>query len=376
MIPASSPIYTFETKIVEASGPRLTGAVILEKPLKSREDYTLSIVYRKYQRKVPVTGTPVNLVFLHGNGMSKGLWHHHINKIYEQNPNVNVVVAPDMVNHGESARENRAKLGWNFGWNDGVKDVALIATSYEKELFLQPGVVNIVVGHSMGGFQALALAYSQPTLFNAAILINPVAFMDQKRQELFSFGFNMWHSRGLIRSEFDIPEGKTPKEVVGDFYRKTGFFKRFKDDILANMLEDELDDLMIGKSKIVKNTHMEHEFLTYFLGPETITRVQGVYNQINIPVYHVYSLMDFNGEDARDHIRSQLQKPIPIEVEGSHSFNGENPALVIDIVQRAITEQVADFEKNGDIRYQLAPEGSSQLAEIRRHTQAGLTAKL
>lgn len=79
----------------------------------------------------------------------------------------------DQVNHGDSAVRNRGKLGTNFNWIDGARDVLKIATCELGSIDSHPAL-NVVIGHSMGGFQALACDVLQPNLFHLLILIEPV----------------------------------------------------------------------------------------------------------------------------------------------------------------------------------------------------------
>lgn len=84
MQPSCSDLYESKLITVPAAFPRYPGSVILSQPSNNPEDYRLDVCYRKYKTKSYVSDQPkINIVFLHGNGMNKGIWHYHIDKFVQ-----------------------------------------------------------------------------------------------------------------------------------------------------------------------------------------------------------------------------------------------------------------------------------------------------
>ncbi|WEJ95439.1 hypothetical protein PSN45_002958 [Yamadazyma tenuis] len=314
MFPESSEIYNYTNKTTIASEPRFSGAVVLEKPSTNSADYQLQIAYRLYNRKTAVkSGPKVNLVFHHGNGMNKGIWHYQIDQWFNILPNLDSVLAVDCVSHGQSAKLNRGKLGYAVSWIDIAKDVIKVVKYDEKDIFLQPNVVNIFVGHSLGGMVSFITAYFEPTLFDAIVPLNPVAQVDQDRADLLSMVFQRWQETEKISNRYPVEKGETYEDAVWRYYKTKSFFKKFDDKILQNMLEDDYtDERSIKHGFAYTNTDAQQEFLLYFGGSPSIARIQGIYDQITTPVYHIVGEFDTAGDTAVEAIRidykSQLLK--------------------------------------------------------------------
>lgn len=353
MIPDSSDVYTFLNKTTKATGPRFPGSVVLSEPSANQEDYQLEVAYRAYKRRQPAGDGPrVNLVFHHGVGMNKGIWHHHIDRWFNLIPNVNFAVAVDCVNHGQSAVLNKAKLGHEVSWIDFAKDVLKIVKIDEAQEFLKPGAVNIFLGHSCGGMVSLTSAYFEPTLFDAIIALNPVAYSDELSVQLLTMGINMWRSKGSITNEYDVEDGQDHKQAIYSFYKTKSFFRAFDDTILRNMLEDEHLEYE-GSNKALSSTQASQEYLTYMGSGPSIRRAFPSFSKIETAVYHIVGEKDTASDRAIEAIREALAGVIhPIDVPGgSHLLNAIQPQLFTEIIQKIITERIEVFEKEGDIRY-------------------------
>ncbi|AMD21039.1 HEL242Cp [Eremothecium sinecaudum] len=143
---------------------------------------TLEVCYFKHVPKVsfPAGGTVVNLVFAHGTGLNSGVWDYYLVPLLKAAQQSNgvwslgTVLFVDQVNHGDSAVRNAGKLGMNCDWGDGSHDICLVAL---KELPL-PGkdIINIAVGHSMGGCQVMYTTIIYPGLFSMIIGLEPVVW--------------------------------------------------------------------------------------------------------------------------------------------------------------------------------------------------------
>lgn len=366
MQPSCSDLYESKLITVPAAFPRYPGSVILSQPSNNPEDYRLDVCYRKYKTKSYVSDQPkINIVFLHGNGMNKGIWHYHIDKLYNHFKNkekseyqLNSVLAIDVATHGDSAAINKDKLGYVYSWIDGSKDIIDIVKNQESKDFFSKNTINILVGHSMGGFQALYTCYLDPELFDCCIPINPVCYMDNETAELHLFVLNMWHESGKIKSHFDIPEGSNWKDVVEHHYKKESFFKKFDSTVMANMLEDEFTDELKnntnGKYKTIDlNTPSNQEYICYYNAQLFIPQGMKVLDKITTPVYHIVGDNDTAGEKAVKSTRTALQsvlKPIDI-VDSTHIVIGENPDLVVNELIKVIDDNIETHKRNGDTRY-------------------------
>lgn len=147
-------------------------------------DDSLNVVYDVYEdtgtRYVGEDGhVAVNIVFLHGTGMNKSIWEWYVRHFEKTITNytfrLGKIIAVDQVNHGDSSVLNEKKLGSVFNWLDGSRDVNLIC---QRELSPNsPNSFNVLIGHSMGGHQALGCAILAPNLFQLIITLEPVVKM-------------------------------------------------------------------------------------------------------------------------------------------------------------------------------------------------------
>lgn len=357
MIPEESLLYRYELRTVDASYPRAAGAVLLEKPLNKISDNTLKICYRKYtsSRSSP-SGTNLNLVFFHGTGMNKGLWHYHIDKLYtffngEKDNNtdlhLNTVLAFDAVNHGDSAALNNKKLGTVYDWRDNGKDVVKVLQEDELDTFLGPGHnLNIMIGHSMGGFVTLYSAFLCPTLFDSCIILNPVCFADPSVFDLRNSEFRKWYQRGFMKDEFDIPEDSNWKKETDKFFTKKSFFRGFKPPILQNMLEDETpDEIKQNPNKHHKKVNLKttvvDQLNTYFGLNESVYQSMPTYESIEVPIFHIVGEFDTSKENSVNTTRTLLKKVVrPIDLPNSrHLVNAEDPDTVIKLFTLIIQQR-------------------------------------
>lgn len=243
LIPETSANYSYELVVVDAPLPRYGGSIELAEPSNDDGDYKLKLAYRKYTTKRKIEGNPINMIFMHGNGMNKGMYHTYIDKLYAENPQLNVCIALDSVNHGDSAVQNKGKLGHMYDWQDGGKDICKVVTIDESKTFLNRNSINIICGHSMSGFKAIVACLREPNLFDSCILLNPVAYTDEEHQEVFGFVMNSWVSGDKITSEFDIGDDGNWLEQVTTYFKTKSFFKRFDPDILHNLIYDEYNGI-------------------------------------------------------------------------------------------------------------------------------------
>ncbi|KAK6457356.1 Alpha/Beta hydrolase protein [Scheffersomyces xylosifermentans] len=359
--PDTSPFYTYSTKIVEASHPRYPGSVVLDKPTPNAEDYRLVVTYRKYvTTDKDVQGrTPLNLVFCHGNGMNKGLWHYHINKLFikyrQSKYYVNEVLALDHVNHNDAAIINRGKLGSVYNWSDMAKDIIQIVKHNEWRTFQKPGSLNFLIAHSMSGFASLVVALEEPNLFTAIMPVNPVAHQTEEYRGLIREAYTKWYETNKLIDTFKIPDGVHWKTYIKNWYLKDSFFKRFHPAVLDNMIEDEIPswyDENTHYNEVQLKHEVSQEYITYFSAFDSVTNKMPVYQGICTPIYHVWAEFDGILPEGVKFIRDNLKDVvIPIDLPGTyHSVNGDNPDLIIEQIDRMINDRIAiadsTFSKN------------------------------
>lgn len=347
LIPESSPHYTYSLKTVLASPARYPHAVELDTPLNHAEDYQLRISYRKYRttRQLDPKTKPLNLAFCHGNGMNKGLWHYHIDKLYQRYPQLNVVIAIDQVNHGDLVPHNQGKIGSVYNWNDGGKDVAKVLTVDELEVFLQPDAVNVLIGHSLGGFQLLMATSREPQLFDSTIIINGVTELGQRYKDTMRKLVKQWLDANRVVLEFDT-KGKDWYAEVMQFMSKQLFFKRFQPTVLHNMVYDEyLGIYEIGKSydRVELKTSARTQYTVYRDGPDLIWESLPKYGLITSKVYVLFTDKDLMTPEGREDIKRRLPNAEHFLIKDRfHLFNAEQPDECLDTICPWIEETYAN----------------------------------
>lgn len=322
-------VYEKYTKVVEAEFPRWN----LHSTIPS--GVSLSVVFDHYRLRrnlLNLDKVQVNLYFLSGTGMTKSIWRYYIKKFFElNNEEVNWQIANciaiDLVNHGESAIENEGKLGWEFDWREGSHDLLQVAKSLRL-----PGE-NVVIGHSMGGFQSLYSTTIAPLLFKFVIAIEPVLHSS----ELGTFVFQTKLLPSLnkaIRSEFKNEE---------DFYtyfKKYSFYRKFHPEILNDFIESEK---LINKDGTVSaKTSKQQQMICYYQGEKIFKASLSILKHIPIPVIHV---IGGNATWTEKESNKVVDEVIPdVEVitvpNGEHLVNGEDPDAIFEIIVNGLHKHI------------------------------------
>lgn len=381
MHPNRPELYTHEVKAAVANFPRQKGAVLLEKSLDSVEDNTLKICYRRYQGKsntLSLSKTKLNLVFFHGTGMNKGLWHYHIDKLFEffnsgqdngTNLHLNVVCAFDAVNHGESAELNREKLGYVYDWRDSSKDVVKVLAEDEAATFVDAeNKISIMIGHSMGGFITLYSAYLAPALFDSCIVVNPVAHVSPFEYAERDKEFKDWYEGNYMKDEFDIQDESNWYREIETFLRKGSFYRRFHPGVLACMVKDELPKAVrespnAAYNKIKLNTTVASQIHTYWGMNKSVPYGMAILNQVEIPVFHVVGDLDISSGEARHFIRNSLLQVVQgVNLPNAkHLVNGEDPDRIIQLFTLFIQEREVIYSEKAliDEKYLVKKYGKN-----------------
>jgi pimeloyl-ACP methyl ester carboxylesterase len=334
----------------EASYPRSPGSIILEKPSNNDEDYRLKICYRRYQA-AKIVDNPINLVFLHGVGMNKGLWHYYIDLLYQNYPRLNVCIAVDSVNHGDSAQINIGKLGHFYNWQDGSRDLCKIVKN--EAAFLKQNAINIVIGHSMGGAMSLIASLLEPNLFNAVVLVNPVSWTNEMFRMALVMGMNKWLTTSQMKTDFSIKTDDWLQEIT-DYFKTESLFKHFDKTILNNMLNDEYNGIYDPKknyNEVKLKSTKYHQLCSYASSFESLMTAMPLYENVKTPVYFLHSEYDLQQEDACEFMEHSLEKVITtIGIPNSyHSVNGDSPHIFRPVLEATI-EQIIEHHANRSIK--------------------------
>lgn len=245
------------TRVTKAFYPRSEGRCTI------RDNSELRIVYNVYETLVEITNRNqiiVNIVFLHGTGMNKSIWEWYMNYFQEMVEKVDwqlgKMIAIDQVNHGDSAVLNERELGPIFNWLDGSKDVIKIC---QNEICpFNENTVNIIIGHSMGGHQALGCTVLAPGLFHQAIVLEPVIKMlnISNEQNVTKINVNYYKAlKKMTKAEFNS------ESEYRDFMRNRSFWRKSDQKILEDFCQAEM--LPIFGGGVRTKTSQQQHLITY-----------------------------------------------------------------------------------------------------------------
>ncbi|CEP63871.1 triglyceride lipase LALA0_S09e04368g [Lachancea lanzarotensis] len=319
--------FTTKTCTVDAVFPRSSKSSTLD-PARD----LLKVVYDVYESQWTGTGSPlVNYVFLHGSGMNRKVWEYYVDKLVlpdgKNSWKIGKIILIDQVNHGDSGVLNAQLLGTIYDWSDGARDVCKVCMDEFYDFPPKTEVLNVVVGHSMGGFQALSCAVLCPGLFDFVLCIEPVVWMKRIRNARDD---NMTI---ISPSFFKALKGS----MVDEFATKQEFFRFFDQfSLYANsapaikklMRDFELQNVSEGRyrTKMSAQQHM----LTYLTLNPTATWLMNSLSSLSLPVFCIYgNKSKWCPPENRDFLRNQIKRYREVEVDGDHLINIESPDFVI-----------------------------------------------
>ncbi|ODV82140.1 alpha/beta-hydrolase [Suhomyces tanzawaensis NRRL Y-17324] len=350
MIPDASPYYTYSTEVTDAYLHRSPGAYLKNPTPDSPK--ALKLAYRRYRRRMPIPATalPVNVLFVHGIGMNKGVWHYLIDRLYQRfsgsgKLQISTVIAIDTVNHGESAFANRGRLGQSYDWHDGAFDIIKVATKDEASVFFsQTPKLNILVGHSAGATTALyASAYNQG-LFDSCVAINAVVYLGPDEIQLKNNTITEWIYKGFMNSTICVEDPVKYREEVFQMYRRNGFYYKCHPLILKNMVEDEIPSDLTSVSsgdKIQLNTTTEALIMLYFYRGFNNEHSRICFSNINIPVFSISVENDqANTKHTQELILllKRVHRGISIP-KATHMVHAEEPELIVQLLGSIMEER-------------------------------------
>lgn len=330
--------YKRETKVLEAVHPRgfSDSTLVPEKDI-------LSLVYDIYSpvgNAVKPSTPKVNMLFLHGSGMSRCVWEYYVAHLLDHDLNwqINKIILMDQVTHGDSAVLNAEKLSVNFDWVDGARDACKVA-QHEFCASGETSAYNVIIGHSMGGFQALSCGVLMPNLFQLIIPIEPVALMHvaEGTGGEYTVISRKFH-RALVSRMRDKFQSESEYEA---YMRKGSFFSRVHPEILQRIIDFERITLPNGGVKTKMD--QRQNILCYLTLFPTAKWLLGSLKFIRSPVVSIVGgISKWSPKENQE----ALEKLIPnytrdIIPDGDHLLNIEIPEKTLAKVVCHISRFIA-----------------------------------
>ena len=356
--------FDLEKKITTAHIPRASGSTILASD-------TLNVVYNKYKSTaaIPTDAIRYNLIFSHGTGMNKSIWHYHIKSLFEwsQKSNgkiyIDSVIAIDAAGHGDSGVINRNKLGWIFRWDEGGKDIIeVVRNEHRTTGDFQNNFKsrNILIGHSMGGFLSLLAAFYEPDLFDATVPIEPVVYLDSRSTRKFSQRFLIIGK--MIINEFDT------KQAFEDFFKVHSFYKNIDPKVMDDFLNDELLEVIDPKTKDVKyriKSSSQAQMAGYVSSALVLPLGMDIYKHIRVPIAHVIGKnAKWNPPESTEFFRGSVNPDFlaaTYDIEGGeHLVNAEKPDDLLEVLKDFILKRKVEFKSTAAQLPEQKAEGLRQ----------------
>lgn len=332
----STDLYEVENKYTNGSWPRAEGTVVKNTPPNA-----IKVAYRKYTNRHRQTSQQeaVRLVFIHGTGMNKAIWHYHIDqmftKFHQSGVYLECALAIDTANHAHSAKLNQQYLGDIFEWEDGVKDTLNVI---DAENGPNSKKKYIAIGHSMGGAQAMYASWMRPQLFQLLIIINPVVYggapMELIRAVLVD--------PGRMETYFKVEPGQDPRTAAKKYFRTKSIFRSFKDQVLQPMVEDDLPAVTEGQTELTMLSTQHQTLGTYATARGCLKAMSPKWPEVNVPVVRLLSEFD----NASPKERLALEKALGSKMTtvtfpgGKHNLHADAPEFTISAFIEAIERAV------------------------------------
>lgn len=321
-----------QQKTIDASYPRSPGSTLVS-------GERLKIVYNKFSSPTPEPGKiRINMIFCHGTGMNKHLWTYYIeklSKVVNSDWCIGSCIAIDCVNHGDSALANNGKLGWAYTWLDGSRDILKII-EYEQQNcndFINDRLnKTIIVGHSLGGHQALLASFINLNCFDMVVPIDPIVYSD-KNYEAF-YKQNFFKIAKHIKDEF------SSLQEFDQYYRQRSFLQHMDREILQNIVEHEYYTVQEnGKLKYKSKASKVSQMAIYAMTKLSLQRSTGIIPFVeNKVVLIVGSKSPFNDSAAVDFMLSHFKKLESLHIieNAAHLLVGENSTEVFLILSKVV----------------------------------------
>ncbi|KAF6072834.1 hypothetical protein FOB64_000066 [Candida albicans] len=171
---------------------------------------------------------------------------------------------------------------------------------------------NLIIGHSMGGFNSLYATFLEPSLFDAVIPIEAVIYGAPGGLEKFSKKFSKISK--LLIDTFDS------KDDINFFFKEFSFFKNMQDQVSDDFINDEvyeIKDKESGEIKYKLKCNTPHQMAAYY----------GAFSRFHL----VWAI-------NKEFLAGKVDVP-----KGEHLLNVELPDETIDIIQNFTTERTKAF---------------------------------
>lgn len=336
---STEPYDKFE-RIFDAQFPRFnTNATI---PPNSNELKIVCDHYKLRKPHVSSTRKPINLFFLHGTGMNKSVWNYYAEKLFEISESntskdspawqINNIISMDLITHGESAIYNFGKLGNDYDWRDGGRDLVKIVSELNFE------GDNIAIGHSMGGFQVIYAASIAPALFKYVVPVEAV--MNQPGDAKVLFTKLLTALNRAIVTEFK-------NEAQYEKYMRTkSFYVNFHPKILEDFIKSE--KWVRADGTVCAKSTKEHQMLGYYAGFFTFPIAVEVARSVNIPIVHIVGANGtWNDKECVEILRKEVRFLDAVDIkDGQHLVNGEQPDDVIETLVNSFNKYIKPDEES------------------------------
>ncbi|MCJ8169465.1 alpha/beta fold hydrolase [Atopomonas sediminilitoris] len=268
------------------------------------------------QRSVP-SGKPV-LHFLHGNGFCGRVYSPLLALLAEHFD----LFLSDVQGHGDSDHGGRF-----HGWN---RTAELCVEAWQAFAEEYAGVPVYAVGHSFGGVLTSLIMAQHPSLFQRAVLMDPVLFTPKLIRVMALSDVVGLYSRNKMATAARKRRRHWPnRAAVVEGLRGRGMFKGWTDEALWAFAEHALRDLDNGEVELKCRPSREAEVFGSF--PR---RLWSSLKKVQTPVQVIYGdrTYPFVGEAVQ---RWRAINPLVrgLQVPGGHCFMQEQPS---DSAQRVL----------------------------------------
>lgn len=344
--------YKTEKVITDAQFPRLPGGAL---PSGTK----LKLVYNRFTNnsQPDKNKIQINLVFSHGTGMNKEVWSYYVRTLFAANDNyklwqLNTIIARDAVNHGDSAILNGDRLGFDYPWDQGGKDIVAVIKNEISQGTIQVNDKSkiILIGHSLGGSESIFAGFYAPTLIDSVISIEPVTYGDEASMK--KFGKILGKMRNLIIDKFDS------EDDFDTYYKEFSFYKVFTPEILKDFVSSEKVDNKDGTFSSKASAYSQ--LATYFGAMKSVPLLMSLLPHYRIPLCHVVgSEATWSPPEVvpytKECVSESLLEQHSIE-GGDHLVNGQKPDECIALIKKYVTGRVdkVDTEINAKLENRFA----------------------
>lgn len=356
-----------EQKVAAAAWPRGTGSAV------SSSD-RLEIAYLKFTNDEPIAQgtTQFNFIFAHGTGMNKSIWRVHIEQLFRQSQaaswSIGVVISVDAAGHGDLGVLNKNKLSWAYDWRDGAKDlIHVVKHEVDTTGDFAPDAYkrNILVGHSMGGYNVTYAAALEPSLFDSCIAVEPVIHIVPGMHHQFLLRLRKLEN--ILVDEFPS------QEAAHVYFKQKSFYRTLDPRVLDEFIADELfEENGIYRTKASTRAQMS----VYLAGAFFIPYGMAALSQLQVP-YLVVTGTDaqWNHPDTLGFIQRQVPEHLfdHEALKGDHLAHAQNVLDTVDLIMAYTGKRARFLDENRasfpEVRFKGRPQ--QMVDEMFRFVRAG-----